>query len=62
MNVPRKAIEVTNSVLRRNYGISAVLFAKASDPIQQLFADKVREYASKSKGKEKLPLEKLEVS
>ena len=34
---------------RRNYGVSAVLLQKASDPIQQLFVDKVREYGQKSK-------------
>lgn len=51
MIVTPRAIQVTRSVLNRNYGISAVLYAKASDPIQQLFVDKVREYASKSKGK-----------
>uniref|UniRef100_A0A182TQ12 ATP synthase-coupling factor 6, mitochondrial n=1 Tax=Anopheles melas TaxID=34690 RepID=A0A182TQ12_9DIPT len=33
---------------RRNYGVSAVLLAKASDPIQQLFVTKLREYAQKS--------------
>ncbi|XP_003743299.1 ATP synthase-coupling factor 6, mitochondrial [Galendromus occidentalis] len=51
MIVSTRAIQVTRSVLKRNYGISAVVYAKASDPIQQLFVDKVREYASKSKGK-----------
>ena len=33
---------------RRNIGISAVLLQKASDPIQQLFLDKLKEYKSKS--------------
>ncbi|MCL4148298.1 UNVERIFIED_CONTAM: hypothetical protein GTU68_050892 [Idotea baltica] len=37
-------------VFRRNYGVSSVLLQKASDPIQQLFVDKVREYAQKSAG------------
>ncbi|KAM9836144.1 ATP synthase peripheral stalk subunit F6, mitochondrial [Aulostomus maculatus] len=37
--------------LRRNIGISAVLFnrAKAVDPVQQLFVDKIRDYTAKSK-------------
>ena len=34
---------------RRNYGVSAVLLQKASDPIQQIFVDKIREYANKKK-------------
>lgn len=37
---------------RRNLGISAIVAQKASgtiDPIQQLFLDKVRDYAKKSK-------------
>merc|ERR1712168_1520540 len=33
---------------RRNYGVSAVLMKKASDPIQQLFVDKIQLYAKKS--------------
>ncbi|XP_068231530.1 ATP synthase-coupling factor 6, mitochondrial [Palaemon carinicauda] len=33
--------------LRRNYGVSAVLLQKASDPIQQLFVDKIRDYGKK---------------
>ncbi|GLG99116.1 ATP synthase-coupling factor 6, mitochondrial [Gryllus bimaculatus] len=35
-------------VLRRNIGVSAPVFQKASDPIQQLFIDKIREYKKKS--------------
>ena len=35
------------SQARRNFGISAVVMQKA-DPIQQLFLDKIREYAKKS--------------
>ncbi|XP_066517521.1 ATP synthase-coupling factor 6, mitochondrial [Hoplias malabaricus] len=37
--------------LKRNIGISAVLFnrAKELDPVQKLFVDKIREYTSKSK-------------
>ena len=33
---------------RRNFGASAVVLAKATDPIQQLFIEKVREYNKKS--------------
>ena len=42
------AVRVT---LRRNIGISAVLFnrAKELDPVQKLFVDKIREYNVKSK-------------
>ncbi|KAK8406613.1 hypothetical protein O3P69_007307 [Scylla paramamosain] len=36
-------------VLRRNYGVSAVLMKKVADPIQQLFVDKIHEYNQKSK-------------
>ncbi|KAM6310350.1 ATP synthase peripheral stalk subunit F6, mitochondrial [Aegotheles albertisi] len=37
--------------LRRNVGLSAVLFNKAKelDPVQKLFLDKIREYNTKSK-------------
>ncbi|NWI91804.1 ATP5J factor, partial [Pitta sordida] len=37
--------------LRRNIGISAVLFNKTRelDPVQKLFVDKIREYNTKSK-------------
>ncbi|XP_071779906.1 ATP synthase peripheral stalk subunit F6, mitochondrial [Centroberyx gerrardi] len=44
----RSAVTVT---LRRNIGISAVLFnrAKDLDPVQKLFLDKVRDYNTKSK-------------
>ncbi|XP_053980981.1 ATP synthase-coupling factor 6, mitochondrial [Hylaeus volcanicus] len=35
-------------VLKRNIGIVAPALQKASDPIQQLFIDKIREYKSKS--------------
>lgn len=34
--------------IRRNYGVTAPAMAQASDPIQQLFIDKIREYKSKS--------------
>ena len=41
---------VTQTVVKRNLGVSAVLAQKATatDPIQQLFVDKIREYAKKS--------------
>ena len=35
-------------ILKRNVGISSVVLAK-TDPIQQLFADKVKEYYKKKK-------------
>ncbi|NP_001187544.1 ATP synthase-coupling factor 6, mitochondrial [Ictalurus punctatus] len=44
----RSSVSVT---LRRNIGISAVLFnrAKDLDPVQKLFLDKIRDYSVKSK-------------
>ncbi|XP_032362228.1 ATP synthase peripheral stalk subunit F6, mitochondrial [Etheostoma spectabile] len=44
----RSAVSLT---LRRNIGISAVLFnrAKELDPIQKLFLDKIKDYNAKSK-------------
>lgn len=36
------------TVARRNFGIAAPALQKVSDPIQQLFLDKIREYKSKS--------------
>ncbi|XP_047432977.1 ATP synthase-coupling factor 6, mitochondrial [Mugil cephalus] len=47
-SVLRSAVSLT---LRRNIGISAVLFnrAKELDPIQKLFLDKIRDYNTKSK-------------
>lgn len=44
----RSAVSAT---LRRNIGISAVVFnrAKDLDPVQKLFLDKIREYNTKSK-------------
>lgn len=35
-------------VTRRNFGVAAPALQKVSDPIQQLFLDKIREYKSKS--------------
>ncbi|XP_043275081.1 ATP synthase-coupling factor 6, mitochondrial [Venturia canescens] len=37
-------------IVKRNIGIVAPALQKASDPIQQLFLDKIREYKSKSVG------------
>ncbi|XP_015246012.1 ATP synthase-coupling factor 6, mitochondrial [Cyprinodon tularosa] len=47
-SVLRSALSLT---LRRNIGISAVVFNKAKelDPVQKLFLDKIRDYNSKSK-------------
>ncbi|XP_015520696.1 ATP synthase-coupling factor 6, mitochondrial [Neodiprion pinetum] len=41
-------------VLKRNIGILAPALQKASDPIQQLFVDKIREYKSKNTGSKTL--------
>ncbi len=42
---------VVSVSLRRNIGLSAVVFNKAKDldPVQKLFLDKIREYSTKSK-------------
>ncbi|XP_019959637.1 ATP synthase-coupling factor 6, mitochondrial isoform X2 [Paralichthys olivaceus] len=47
-SVLRSAVSLT---LRRNIGLSAVLFnrAKELDPVQKLFLDKIRDYNNKSK-------------
>ncbi|XP_015190645.1 PREDICTED: ATP synthase-coupling factor 6, mitochondrial-like [Polistes dominula] len=37
-------------IFKRNVGILAPALQKATDPIQQLFIDKIREYANKSQG------------
>ncbi|XP_054258317.1 ATP synthase-coupling factor 6, mitochondrial [Macrosteles quadrilineatus] len=37
-------------IAKCNIGISAPALQKASDPIQQLFLDKIREYKQKSSG------------
>ncbi|XP_020787188.2 ATP synthase-coupling factor 6, mitochondrial [Boleophthalmus pectinirostris] len=44
----RSAVSLT---LRRNIGLSAVVFNKAKDmdPVQKLFLDKIRDYTNKSK-------------
>ncbi|EDW43322.1 ATP synthase-coupling factor 6, mitochondrial [Drosophila sechellia] len=43
-------MRVLRTEARRNFGIVAPALSKASDPIQQLFLDKVREYKQKSAG------------
>ncbi|EDW13932.1 ATP synthase-coupling factor 6, mitochondrial [Drosophila mojavensis] len=43
-------IRVLRTEARRNIAIVAPALNKASDPIQQLFLDKVREYKQKSAG------------
>lgn len=47
-SILRSAVTLT---LRRNIGLSAVLFnrAKELDPVQKLFLDKIRDYNNKSK-------------
>ncbi|XP_055324077.1 ATP synthase-coupling factor 6, mitochondrial [Sitodiplosis mosellana] len=42
-------LRVASAECRRNFGIMVPAMQKVSDPIQQLFLDKVREYKSKSK-------------
>ncbi|KAM8872315.1 ATP synthase-coupling factor 6, mitochondrial isoform X2 [Synchiropus splendidus] len=44
----RSSVSLT---LRRNLGLSAVVFNKAKDmdPVQKLFLDKIRDYSAKSK-------------
>ncbi|XP_032677577.1 ATP synthase-coupling factor 6, mitochondrial [Odontomachus brunneus] len=37
-------------VVKRSFGTNIPVLQKASDPIQQLFLDKIREYKSKSAG------------
>ncbi|XP_011311755.1 ATP synthase-coupling factor 6, mitochondrial [Fopius arisanus] len=46
---PRLVIQYPK-VIKRNIGIMAPVMQKVSDPIQQLFLDKIREYKSKSSG------------
>lgn len=41
-------IRVLRTEARRNIAIVAPALSKSSDPIQQLFLDKVREYKQKS--------------
>lgn len=42
-------MRVASKECRRNFGVMYPAMQKATDPIQQLFLDKVREYKSKSK-------------
>lgn len=42
-------IRTVTAESRRGFGIMVPAMQKASDPIQQLFVDKLREYKSKSK-------------
>lgn len=42
-------MRVASQECRRNFGIMVPAMQKASDPIQQLFLDKLRDYKSKSK-------------
>uniref|UniRef100_U5EUA2 ATP synthase-coupling factor 6, mitochondrial n=1 Tax=Corethrella appendiculata TaxID=1370023 RepID=U5EUA2_9DIPT len=43
-------VRVLRKAAHRNFGILAPALNKASDPIQQLFVDKIRDYKSKSAG------------
>ncbi|XP_029732504.2 ATP synthase-coupling factor 6, mitochondrial [Aedes albopictus] len=46
----QQAARMLGAQARRNYGVSAVVLSKATDPIQQLFVNKLRDYKSKSSG------------
>ncbi|KAG1689533.1 ATP synthase-coupling factor 6, mitochondrial [Nymphon striatum] len=46
IHTAKNVIAVT---FRRNMGLSAIIFQKAKDPIQQLFVDKIKEYDQKYK-------------
>ena len=47
--VLQQSRQVLLTQFRRNFGVTAVVTQKASDPIQQLFLDKIRDYSKKSK-------------
>uniref|UniRef100_T1DFP1 Putative atpase coupling factor 6 n=1 Tax=Psorophora albipes TaxID=869069 RepID=T1DFP1_9DIPT len=49
-NQIQQAARMLGAQARRNFGASAVVMSKATDPIQQLFVNKLREYKSKSAG------------
>ncbi|KAL4228677.1 Atp5jp [Mactra antiquata] len=49
LNHLRTAGRCLQQQARRNFGVTAVAFQQAEDPIQQLFVDKIREYAQKKK-------------
>lgn len=42
-------MRMVSSECRRNFGIMVPAIQKATDPIQQLFVDQLRDYKSKSK-------------
>ncbi|XP_065206083.1 ATP synthase-coupling factor 6, mitochondrial [Planococcus citri] len=46
-----RVLNTLSSVSRRNFGSCYILAAKASDPIQQLFLDKLTEFKQKSSDK-----------
>ncbi|XP_058812221.1 ATP synthase-coupling factor 6, mitochondrial [Topomyia yanbarensis] len=48
-NQIQQAARMLGAQARRNYGVTAVVMSKATDPIQQLFVNKLREYDTKSK-------------
>ncbi|KAL1377222.1 hypothetical protein pipiens_016414 [Culex pipiens pipiens] len=48
-NQIQQAVRMMGAQARRNYGVTAVVMSKATDPIQQLFVNKLRDYANKSK-------------
>ncbi|KAK9873900.1 hypothetical protein WA026_002252 [Henosepilachna vigintioctopunctata] len=55
LNVLRQVkFSVKSAVHSRSIGILAPCLQKASDPIQQLFIDKIREYKQKSSNETKL--------
>lgn len=44
----QRVITSVPKVIKRDIGILAPALQKATDPIQQLFLDKIREYSAKS--------------
>jgi F-type H+-transporting ATPase subunit 6 len=44
-----RGVRQVQVLAKRNVGISAPALTKASDPIQQLFVTKIREYKQKSR-------------
>lgn len=44
----RGGCTVLAAQMRRNFGVTGVVTQQAADPIQQLFVDKIRDYAKKS--------------
>lgn len=43
-----KGFQKVQMIASRNFGLAAPALQKVSDPIQQLFLDKIREYKGKS--------------